>query len=120
MEELNIENSKIQMRRGVLEFCILQIISREEAYASDILMELKHANLIVVEGTLYPLLSRLKSAGLLKYTWQESEAGPPRKYYQLTEKGEEALSQLRTTWQDLNSSINSLLTPRTTTNEKNY
>jgi len=107
-EEINLENSKAQMRKGTLEFCILLIISRGEVYASDILNELKKADLLVVEGTLYPLLSRLKTLGVLKYTWKESESGPPRKYYQLTEKGTDMLGQLKSTWKDLYTSINSL------------
>ncbi|MEJ0001862.1 MAG: PadR family transcriptional regulator [bacterium] len=96
------------MRKGSLEFCILLIISRGEVYASDILKELKAADLIVVEGTLYPLLSRLKSMELLAYTWKESEEGPPRKYYTLTEKGKKNLEQLKQTWSKLKQSINSL------------
>lgn len=105
------ENTRAQMRKGVLEYCILLTIAREEkAYASDILKELKKDNLIVVEGTLYPLLSRLKNEELLKYSWQESTQGPPRKYYQLTEKGKKSLLELNETWEELVSSINSLIT----------
>src|SRR5262245_35940730 len=107
--EESLENSKAQMRKGSLEFCIMLIISKSEVYASDILKELKRADLIVVEGTLYPLLSRLKSLELLQYTWRESESGPPRKYYTLTEKGEKNLEQLKTTWSKLAKSINSLI-----------
>ena len=84
---MNLDNTQSQMRRGVLEYCILSIISRGEIYASDILTELKDAQLLVVEGTLYPLLTRLKNAGLLNYTWKESLQGPPRRYYELTETG---------------------------------
>ncbi len=109
MEELNLENTKAQMRKGLLEFCILLIISRDKVYASDILRLLKDADLIVVEGTLYPLLSRLKSAGIVNYTWEESPSGPPRKYYALTDKGREVLSQLNATWKTLSKSINSLI-----------
>lgn len=105
----NLENVKAQMRKGSLEFCILLIISKGEVYASDILKELKNADLIVVEGTLYPLLSRLKGLELLNYTWKESEEGPPRKYYTLTEKGEKNLEQLKQTWSKLKQSINSLI-----------
>lgn len=108
-EEQNVENTKAQMRKGSLEFCILLIISKDEVYASDILKELKKSDLIVVEGTLYPLLSRLKSLELLNYTWKESESGPPRKYYTLTEKGRENLEQLKRTWHELTKSINSLI-----------
>jgi PadR family transcriptional regulator PadR len=97
------------MRKGTLEFCILLIIGRGEAYASDILKELMTADLLVVEGTLYQLLSRLKSSGLLKYTWEESESGPPRKYYSLTDKGKDALKNLTDNWQSLNKSINQLI-----------
>jgi PadR family transcriptional regulator PadR len=93
------------MRKGILEFCILEIISRGEVYASDMLEELTAAKMIVVEGTLYPLLTRLKNAGLLDYTWVESSAGPPRKYYKLTTIGQEFLEQLRQTWQEVIASI---------------
>jgi PadR family transcriptional regulator, regulatory protein PadR len=108
-ESNNLENTKAQMRKGLLEFCILLIISHGEVYASDILNELKKSDLIVVEGTLYPLLSRLKSSGHLAYSWKESEAGPPRKYYTLTEKGKEMLEQLNHTWKTLSKSIKNLL-----------
>ncbi len=80
---MKVENTQVQMRKGILEFCILEIISRGEVYASDMLDELTAAKMIVVEGTLYPLLTRLKNAGLLDYTWVESTSGPPRKYYKL-------------------------------------
>lgn len=102
------ENRESQMRKGFLEFCILLIISKKETYASDILIKLKEANLIVVEGTLYPLLSRLRESELLSHTWEESENGPPRKYYQLTEKGKTVLTNLTETWHDLERSINRL------------
>lgn len=94
-------NTQIQMRKGILEFCILHIISREEVYASDMLVELKEAQLIVKEGTLYPLLNRLKNASLVSYKWVESETGPPRKYYSITEEGIEFLEQLDETWLSL-------------------
>lgn len=97
------------MRRGLLEFCALAVISKEEMYASDILETLKDADLIVVEGTLYPLLSRLKGEGLLKYAWVESSSGPPRKYYSLTPRGQEFLEKLKVTWKALNKSIDSLV-----------
>jgi PadR family transcriptional regulator PadR len=103
------ENSASQMRKGLLEFCTLLIISRGEVYASDILNELKGADLLVVEGTLYPLLSRLRSDGYLSYRWEESESGPPRKYYSLTEKGKTTLIRLKSTWKTLAGSINALL-----------
>jgi PadR family transcriptional regulator, regulatory protein PadR len=102
---MKVENTQVQMRKGILEFCILEIISRGEVYASDMLGELTAAKMIVVEGTLYPLLTRLKNAGLLDYTWVESSAGPPRKYYKLTATGQQFLEQLRQTWQEVVASI---------------
>ena len=96
-----LDNTQTQMRKGILEYCILSIISRGETYASDIIEELKAAKLLVVEGTLYPLLTRLKNNGLLNYNWQESTSGPPRKYYQLSEAGKDILHQLDQTWFDL-------------------
>ncbi|WP_299754413.1 PadR family transcriptional regulator [uncultured Pontibacter sp.] len=98
---MKVENTQVQMRKGILEFCILEIISRGEVYASDMLEELTAAKMIVVEGTLYPLLTRLKNAQLLEYNWVESTSGPPRKYYRLTDTGKEFLEQLRTTWSEL-------------------
>ena len=102
-------NTSSQMKKGFLEFCILLIISADEVYASDILEKLQDADLLVVEGTLYPLLSRLKKDNLVTYKWIESEAGPPRKYYQLTPAGEAKLAELKLAWMELNSSINKLL-----------
>jgi PadR family transcriptional regulator PadR len=102
---MKVENTQVQMRKGILEYCILEIISRGEVYASDMLVELTAAKMIVVEGTLYPLLTRLKNAGLLDYTWVESTSGPPRKYYKLTEVGTEFLEQLRQTWLEVVASI---------------
>ncbi|UOQ77807.1 PadR family transcriptional regulator [Hymenobacter sp. 5516J-16] len=102
---MKVENTQVQMRKGILEFCILEIIARGEVYASDMLEELTSARMIVVEGTLYPLLTRLKNAGLLDYTWKESTSGPPRKYYTLTEAGQEFLHQLRLTWEEVQDSI---------------
>ncbi|POY37060.1 PadR family transcriptional regulator [Solitalea longa] len=96
-----IENTQTQMRKGILEYCILSIISRGEIYASDIMEELRNARLLVVEGTLYPLLTRLKNNGLLVYNWVESASGPPRKYYKLSEDGKKVLEQLNVTWQEL-------------------
>ena len=98
---MNLENTQVQMRKGILEYCILHIISRGEVYASDMLDELTGARLIVVEGTLYPLLTRLKNAGLLEYKWVESKSGPPRKYYKLTTEGVNFLNGLTETWNDL-------------------
>ena len=103
---MNVENTISQMRKGILEYCILAIINKGEIYASDILMQLKEANLIVVEGTLYPLLTRLKNAGLLTYTWKESQQGPTRKYFLLTAEGNKFLKELDETWKDLNYSVN--------------
>lgn len=103
---MKAENTKVQMRKGILEMCILSIIKEKEAYASDIIAELKAAKLIVVEGTIYPLLTRLKNTGLLTYQWQESSSGPPRKYYKLTEKGEHFLQELLDTWDELVQAVN--------------
>ena len=98
---INIENTKAQMRKGVLEFCILSILSNKDAYTSDIIEVLKEGKMIVVEGTLYPLLTRLKNAGLLAYRWEESKSGPPRKYYAITEEGKKFLKELGVTWKEL-------------------
>ena len=93
------------MRKGILEYCILTVLSKREAYPSDIIQEMKEAKLIVVEGTLYPLLTRLKNAGLLQYNWVESSSGPPRKYYSLTEEGQQFLNELKTTWSELQEAV---------------
>jgi PadR family transcriptional regulator PadR len=98
---MNVENTQVQMRKGILEYCILHIISRGEVYASDMLDELTAAKIIVVEGTLYPLLTRLKNSGLLEYKWIESKSGPPRKYYKLTDRGGKFLNSLTETWDEL-------------------
>jgi PadR family transcriptional regulator PadR len=98
---MNIENTQSQMRKGVLEFCILSIIQRGEAYPSDIIEEMKKSNLQLLEGTLYPLLTRLKNADLLNYRWVESSGGPPRKYFSLTEKGSAFYQLLETTWREM-------------------
>jgi PadR family transcriptional regulator PadR len=102
---MNLENMKAQMRKGVLELCILSILSDEEAYPSDIIGKLKRSELIVVEGTLYPLLSRLKNSGLLSYSWKESTSGPPRKYFQITESGRSFLRELNVTWNELVAAV---------------
>ncbi len=102
---MKVENTQVQMRKGILEFCILEIIGRGETYASDMLAELTAARMLVVEGTLYPLLTRLKNAALLEYQWIESVSGPPRKYYVLTEDGRRFLSLLRQTWAEMVTSI---------------
>lgn len=103
---ISSENIKSQMRKGFLEYCIMLIISKKPAYVSDLISELKEAQLIVVEGTLYPLLSRLKNGGLLSYQWQESLQGPPRKYYELTEAGVQFLAELNDAWTELAGAIN--------------
>ncbi|MBW8199187.1 PadR family transcriptional regulator [Flagellimonas abyssi] len=103
---MNIENTKAQMRKGVLEYCILSILKDEDKYASEILDALKDAKMLVVEGTIYPLLTRLKNAGLLNYRWEESTSGPPRKYYGLTETGQLFLNELNGTWDELRNAVN--------------
>ena len=107
-KRMNTENLKSQMRKGVLEYCTLLLLSRKRAYTSDIISELKKAHLIVVEGTLYPLLTRLKNDGLLAYEWEESTQGPPRKYYVITPVGAAFLSELEDTWNGLNKTVNHL------------
>lgn len=107
--ENELEAARSQMRKGVLELCILLSVSPAPAYSSDILTELKRHGLLLVEGTLYPLLSRLKAEELLAYEWRESDSGPPRKYYRLTERGHAYLGQLLETWADLSGSISSLI-----------
>jgi len=98
---MKIENTKAQMRKGVLEFCILSILKKGEAYPSDIISQLKKSKMIVVEGTIYPLLTRLKNGEVLEYRWEESKSGPPRKYYSLSPKGEDLLIGLNETWNEL-------------------
>lgn len=110
---MNLENAKAQMRKGVLEFCILSVLSNSDAYTNDIIGRLKQARLIVVEGTLYPLLTRLKNAGLLNYRWEESSSGPPRKYYSLTENGRRFLEGLKTTWDELVEAVSQTQTNNT-------
>ena len=102
---MDLENIKAQMRKGILEYCILSVLSRNSCYASDIIKELKEARVIVVEGTLYPLLTRQKNAGLLSYRWEESQQGPPRKYYELTDDGKEYLAELDKSWIELVESV---------------
>ena len=102
---MNAENTKAQMRKGILEYCILSLLSREEAYASELVRILKDAKLLVVEGTIYPLLTRLKNEGLLSYRWEESTGGPPRKYYSITPLGGQFLAELDKTWVLLVSSV---------------
>lgn len=120
---MTIDNTQSQMRKGILEFCILSIIRRGEAYPSDIVDEMKGANLQIFEGTLYPLLTRLKNAEMLSYRWVESNSGPPRKYFSLTATGEEFYNELEKTWMELTNAVNALTLknnnlPNTTDNEK--
>ncbi len=105
---INLENIKAQMRKGILEYCILSIVSRGDAYVSQIISELKNAEMIVVEGTLYPLLTRQKNQGLLTYRWEESPQGPPRKYYSITEAGRVVLSHIDEAWEELVVQINNI------------
>ena len=114
---MKLENTKAQMRKGVLEYCILSILQKGDAYTSEILDTLKSVHMIVVEGTIYPLLTRLKNAGLLTYRWEESTSGPPRKYYVLTENGNLFLKELDTTWTNLVNSVNQVTSLKSTTNE---
>ncbi|MBO4525041.1 MAG: PadR family transcriptional regulator [Bacteroidales bacterium] len=106
--EINVDNIRSQMRKGVLEYCILSILDKREAYASSIIEELKAANMIVVEGTLYPLLIRLKNQGSLTYRWEESPQGPPRKYYCISDEGRSILREMDSSWTDLVETINTL------------
>lgn len=103
---VNSENAKAQMRKGVLELCILSILSQGDAYPTEIIDKLKETKLVVVEGTLYPLLTRLKNTGLLTYRWEESTSGPPRKYYKLTEIGIQYLKELKLSWDELVDAVN--------------
>jgi PadR family transcriptional regulator PadR len=105
---MNIDNTASQMRKGVLEFCILSVIKQGEAYPSDIIDKMREANLNIFEGTLYPLLTRLKNAELLTYRWVESNSGPPRKYFSLTEKGAQFYSELEATWNELANAVQAL------------
>ncbi|HNP66861.1 MULTISPECIES: PadR family transcriptional regulator [Aequorivita] len=111
---MKIENTKAQMRKGVLEFCILSVLKDGEAYTSDILETLKDAKMLVVEGTIYPLLTRLKNAGLLSYRWEESTSGPPRKYYELTDTGKLFLTELNDTWAELQQAVNKVTSEKNT------
>jgi PadR family transcriptional regulator PadR len=108
MTRMDIENAKAQMRKGILEYCILSVLKRGEAYPSDLLQELKEAQLIVVEGTIYPILTRLKNEGLLNYRWEESSQGPPRKYYALTPEGKIFLKELSKSWNELSNAVKQL------------
>lgn len=114
---MNVDNAKSQMRKGMLEYCVLLLLSKEPSYASDIIIRLKEAKLIVVEGTLYPLLTRLKNDGLLSYEWRESTQGPPRKYYALTSEGELFLTGLDSAWNELSTTVKHLKTKGNEVNE---
>lgn len=107
---MKVENTQVQMRKGILEFCVLHIIARGEVYASDMIEELTSAKIVVVEGTLYPLLTRLRKANLVDYRWEESSSGPPRKYYKMTKEGQEFLKKLDSTWEELKESTNKIIT----------
>lgn len=113
---MDIENTKAQMRKGVLEMCILAIIAAEESYPGDIIERLKENDLIVKEGTLYPLLTRLKNAGLIEYSWRESTSGPPRKYFSATKSGEEALINLAASWDALVKAVHTTMQTMTSNN----
>ncbi len=112
--EMNIDNLKSQMRKGMLEFCVLLLLRHGDAYASEIISKMKEAHLIVMEGTLYPLLTRLKNDGLLAYRWEESPSGPPRKYYGITPLGTQFLEQLQASWDEISHTITHLRSQETT------
>jgi PadR family transcriptional regulator PadR len=112
IDGMNIENTQSQMRKGTLEYCILAVIRRGEAYPSDLIAELRGAGLPILEGTLYPLLTRLKNAGLLSYRWVESPSGPPRKYFSLTEAGHATYVELERTWNELSAAVASITDPQ--------
>jgi PadR family transcriptional regulator, regulatory protein PadR len=108
---MNLDNTQSQMKKGILEFCILSVIKKGEAYPSDIVEEMKIANMQILEGTLYPLLTRLKNAEMLSYRWVESSGGPPRKYFSLTDKGLEFYDILEKTWKELVEGVNKVTNP---------
>ena len=105
---MNVDNAKSQMRKGMLEYCIMLLLKEKAYYTSDIIKRLREADLLVVEGTLYPLLTRLKNDGVLSYEWQESTQGPPRKYYLLTEEGKAALEQLDAAWNEISNAVSNI------------
>ena len=115
---MNVENAKSQMRKGMIEYCVLLQLKRQPLYASDIIQQLKNADLLVVEGTLYPLLTRLKNEGLLQYEWKESTQGPPRKYYVLSTEGETYLTELDNAWTEISNSISYLKNINSNNTEK--
>ena len=106
--QMDVENTKTQMRKGILDYCILAILKEGQGYSTDIIKLLKEAKMIVVEGTVYPLLTRLKNAGALQYKWEESSSGPPRKYYTLTKEGLASLNELDDTWNQLKTAVTQL------------
>ncbi len=106
---MKLENTKVQMRKGIVEFCVLTTISKGEVYVSDLINKLTQSKMIVVEGTLYPLLTRLKNAGLLEYNWVESVSGPPRKYYKITKEGKSFLKELSSTWEEIKESTDLII-----------
>ncbi|MBS4044632.1 MAG: PadR family transcriptional regulator [Chitinophagaceae bacterium] len=116
---MDIQNTQSQMRKGVLEFCILSVIKKGEVYPSDIVETMKAAGLQILEGTLYPLLTRLKNADLLTYRWVESNSGPPRKYFLMTDKGLDFYAELETTWKELADAVNNITKADTETNNFN-
>lgn len=111
---MNIENTQAQMRKGILEYCILLIIAGKDSYVPDIINELKASRMIVVEGTIYPLLTRLKNTGLLSYRWEESTQGPPRKYYSITDAGKTFLQELENSWNELTAAVTMIKAQNTT------
>ena len=111
-QHMKIENTTAQMRKGILAFCILSLISGGDLYTSEILEALKKGKMLVVEGTVYPLLTRLKNANLLNYRWEESSSGPPRKYYSITEEGEAFLAELQIVWNELNKAVKSIVSKK--------
>ncbi|MBR3479031.1 MAG: PadR family transcriptional regulator [Bacteroidaceae bacterium] len=114
---MNVDNAKSQMRKGMLDYCIMLLLKEKPYYTTDIIRRLKEANLLVVEGTLYPLLTRLKNDGILSYEWQESTQGPPRKYYVLTEEGREALQQMDLAWNELENTVHNIKGTSVTINQ---
>lgn len=108
---MDLENSRAQMKKGILEYCILAILEKGDAYASDLIQRLKESNLVVVEGTLYPLLTRLKNDNLLTYRWEESTMGPPRKYYKLTPEGNSFLQELHKIWREFVETVEQIVKP---------
>lgn len=117
---MDIQNTQSQMRKGVLEFCILSVIKKGEVYPSDIVETMKTAGLNILEGTLYPLLTRLKNAELLTYRWVESNSGPPRKYFLMTDKGLEFYAELETTWKELADAVHNITNVESETNNFNH